>query len=275
MGFKDAERAYAVMSITGTPKVVLVALAHRADDKTHRTIVGQDTLADMIGQGVKTVQRALGVLESADLIVRKARFRKDGPRTSDEITLTLDHPTDSRSVPSDKLTTSQIDQESDSPRPPDNLTETTGQIVPAYKDGHSEGQSVGHSGLSSDTAVAATRPEIDELLDLLDSEIIRNGGKAPNRTKKNRDAVRLMLDRDGYSAEQIARAIQWCQADEFWRSNILSASKLRQKYEQLRLAAMRTNAPRRLTPEQRARQTFAELSGADSLSINPPMEISA
>ena len=39
--------------------------------------------------------------------------------------------------------------------------------------------------------------------------------------------------------EQIEAAIRWCQADEFWRSNILSASKLREKYDQLRLAAAR------------------------------------
>lgn len=94
--------------------------------------------------------------------------------------------------------------------------------------------------LSSEVAGAPIRPEVNDLLDLLDSEIIRNGGKAPKRTKKNVDAVRLMLDRDGYTADQIERAIRWCQADEFWRANILSASKLREKYEQLRLAASRS-----------------------------------
>lgn len=98
--------------------------------------------------------------------------------------------------------------------------------------------------LSSETAIAPIRPEVTRLLDLLDTEIVRNGGKAPKRTKKNVDAVRLMLDRDGYSEAQIERAIRWCQADEFWRANILSASKLREKYEQLRLAAQRaTHSP--------------------------------
>ena len=92
---------------------------------------------------------------------------------------------------------------------------------------------------SSGVAVATPRPEIDRLLNILDTEIIRNGGRAPKRTKKNIDAVRLMLDRDGYTADQIERAIRWCQADEFWRANILSASKLREKYEQLRAAAAR------------------------------------
>lgn len=96
---------------------------------------------------------------------------------------------------------------------------------------------------SSDAADAAPRPEVLQLLDLLDAEIERNGGKKPSRTKKNLDAARLLIDRDGKTPDQIATAIRWCQSDEFWRSNILSMSKLREKYEQLRLAAERSRKP--------------------------------
>lgn len=93
---------------------------------------------------------------------------------------------------------------------------------------------------SSEIADAITRPEIEHLLNLLDAEIRNNGGKPPTRTKRNADATRLLLDKDGHTVEQIERAIRWCQADEFWRANILSMSKLREKYDQLRLAASRT-----------------------------------
>ena len=106
---------------------------------------------------------------------------------------------------------------------------------------------------SSEIADAIARPEIDYLLDILDGEIIRNGGKAPSRTKKNRDAVRLMLDRDKHTVDQIERAIRWCQADEFWRANILSASKLREKYETLRIAATRSK-PGNVTPIQQPKR---------------------
>lgn len=106
------------------------------------------------------------------------------------------------------------------------------------------------SNSSSDSADAEPRPEIIQLLDLLDTEIERNGGRKPNRTKKNIDATRLMLDRDGHTVDQISRAIRWCQADEFWRSNILSMSKLREKYDQLRLAAQRKQ-PGNVTPMKR------------------------
>lgn len=126
--------------------------------------------------------------------------------------------------------------------------------------------------LSSDAALAAPRPEIDALLDLLDSEIVSNGSKPPARTQKNRDAIRLMLDRDGRTVEQIENAIRWCQADSFWRSNILSAVKLREKYDQLRLTAQRQQGSSRPTPEQRARQTYADLTGVP-LAIDPPREM--
>ena len=83
------------------------------------------------------------------------------------------------------------------------------------------------------------RPEMVELLDLLDECIQGNGFKVPNRTKKNRDAVRLLLDRDGKTVDQVRAAIRWATGDEFWRGNIRSMSKLREKWDQLSAAAAR------------------------------------
>tara|TARA_R100000365_G_scaffold3491_1_gene11667 strand:- start:2102 stop:2968 length:867 start_codon:yes stop_codon:yes gene_type:complete len=114
----------------------------------------------------------------------------------------------------------------------------------------------GNSSSSSEVAEATSRPELDELLDLLDSLIIANGGKAPSRSKKNTDAVRLLLDRDGRTYEQVAAAIHWSQSDEFWRANILSMSKLREKYDQLRLAAQRQRKDRQ--PQSKAARNAAE-----------------
>lgn len=80
------------------------------------------------------------------------------------------------------------------------------------------------------------------ILDHLDAALAANGVKAPSRTKKNLDAARLLLDRDNHTVEEVCRAIDFATNDEFWRSNILSMSKLREKYEQLRLAARRPQA---------------------------------
>lgn len=165
----------------------------------------------------------------------------------------------------------QSDTDSDSePEPTGNPDETEKK---AEIEIELEIEKIPSESLSSDAALAAPRPEIDALLDLLASEIVSNGSKPPARTQKNRDAIRLMLDRDGRTVDQIENAIRWCQADSFWRSNILSAVKLREKYDQLRLTAQRQQGSSRPTPEQRARQTYADLTGGDPLAIDPPREM--
>lgn len=109
----------------------------------------------------------------------------------------------------------------------------------------------------SEIADATPRRDVEELLDLLDEEIERNGGKKPKRTKKNDDAIRLMLDRDNIPAGDIAGAIRWCQANEFWRANILSASKLREKYDTLRAQANRKQSPPKTFGQQRQDNTLS------------------
>jgi hypothetical protein len=99
-------------------------------------------------------------------------------------------------------------------------------------------------------------------LDLLDDELRRNGNKVGRRSVKSRDAMRLMLDRDKRTPDQIERAIRWCQTDEFWRGVILSASKLREKYDQLRLAATRKTG----------QQTFAQQRQSNALALVAALE---
>lgn len=118
--------------------------------------------------------------------------------------------------------------------------------------------------ISSEIAEAIPRPEIITLLDILDSEIKRNGAKPPSRTKHNIDAARLMLDRDGRTVEQVTAAIRWCQADEFWRSNILSMSKLREKYDQIRLDAERKRGPGKPT---RGQEHLAYIASLDRREV--------
>lgn len=118
---------------------------------------------------------------------------------------------------------------------------------------------------SSSTATPTTvakpeRPEVEHLCKLLADAIEANGSKRPTVTQGWRDAARLLLDKDGRTAEQVARAIAWSQGDEFWRSNILSMPTLRRQYDRLRLAAQRghsSNGHRESTTDQRVAQTLA------------------
>jgi len=83
------------------------------------------------------------------------------------------------------------------------------------------------------------RADVERLCAHLADRIEANGSKRPAITKRWRDSARLMLDRDGRTEQQVTTAIDWCQDSEFWRSNILSMPKLREKYDQLRLQASR------------------------------------
>ena len=60
--------------------------------------------------------------------------------------------------------------------------------------------------------------------------------KEPNFQNWAND-IRLMHERDDIPYEQIKNAITWCQKDSFWKANILSAKKLREKFPTLYLAA--------------------------------------
>ena len=48
------------------------------------------------------------------------------------------------------------------------------------------------------------------------------------------DHIRLMIERDNRTAEQIKNMIDWCQNNEFWKQNILSTAKLRKQYDTMR-----------------------------------------
>ncbi|MGQ4353221.1 hypothetical protein [Streptomyces drozdowiczii] len=119
---------------------------------------------------------------------------------------------------------------------------------------------------ASDTAepVGATvtqiRPDVEQACTLLADLIEANGCRRPTITKDWRDAARLLIDKDGVALDDVLGAIRWSQADDFWRSNILSMPKLRKQYDTLRLQAQRgrvqpaaATAPRTMTDEEKKR----------------------
>lgn len=79
-----------------------------------------------------------------------------------------------------------------------------------------------------------SNPDAADMLAYFDSRVEHNGFKRPTRTKKNDDAARLMLTRDGLDGAEIRQVMDWALSDEFWRTNIRSFSKFREKFETLR-----------------------------------------
>jgi hypothetical protein len=116
-----------------------------------------------------------------------------------------------------------------------------------HVDGDGEVMVKGSDGETSRelTLAEAPRHDVDRICDHLADRIEANGANRPTVTAKWRDAARLMLDRDGRTEDEIHGAIDWCQADEFWRANVLSMPKLREKYDTLRLQAQRRSRPTR------------------------------
>lgn len=96
------------------------------------------------------------------------------------------------------------------------------------------------SALRSDVAtVTRIRPDVEEACALLADLIEANGSRRPTITKAWRDAARRMIDLDKRTIDDVLGAIRWCQADDFWRANVLSMPTLRRQYDRLRLAARR------------------------------------
>lgn len=86
---------------------------------------------------------------------------------------------------------------------------------------------------------AEPRDDVERICQHLADRIAGNGSRRPTITAAWRDSARLLLDRDQRTEAQVHTAIDWCQDDTFWRGNVLSLPKLRDKYDQLRLQAQR------------------------------------
>ena len=88
-------------------------------------------------------------------------------------------------------------------------------------------------------AVVDPRPDVDAVCDAMAASVQRRTGRAPRITATWRTQARLMIDRDGRTVEEIARVIDWAEGNDFWRANVLSVPKLRQKFDTLRLQSQR------------------------------------
>lgn len=87
------------------------------------------------------------------------------------------------------------------------------------------------------TSTNEVRDDVMELCELMQQLIEANGSKRPVISAAWKTDARLLLDKDGRDLETAKRLMRWCQGDNFWKSNVLSIPKFREKFDQLRLAA--------------------------------------
>ena len=102
----------------------------------------------------------------------------------------------------------------------------------------------GNSEDDSSGVVSPIRDDVAAILDHLDQRIAANGARIPTRSKANVDAARLLLDADGQPSAEVHDVIDWATRDDFWAPNILSAKKLRAKFDQLKMQRQRKNGRR-------------------------------
>ena len=64
------------------------------------------------------------------------------------------------------------------------------------------------------------------------------------------DDIRKLVELDGKAVEKVRKMIDWCQGDNFWKTNILSAQKLRDHFEKMEKQAKSLRAKKTVTRKE-------------------------
>lgn len=108
------------------------------------------------------------------------------------------------------------------------------RVVVAYAVGTTTHNPQQHSSLPGLPA-EEQRDDVNKICETLQARMVGNGIKEPTITKEWRREARLLLDKDGYPLDIVMHVLEWSQKDRFWKANIQSVPKLRQKFGQLLL----------------------------------------
>jgi hypothetical protein len=226
----------------GIDRLVLLAIADCAADHGGDSWPSIATLVDKTKLGERTVQRAIKRLAELGELTVKSNAGKHGVNV---YRIDMSHP----------VGTTPRHRDTPSERHP--VDESKGGVRDDVDPRQSDTRTVLEPSIKAtiqqpSSSEPAPRADVDALCTHLADRIEANGSKRPTIGQRWRDAARRLIDIDGRTEQQIHAAIDWCQGDEFWRSNILSMPKLREKYEQMRLQASRTtNGGKPSTTDQR------------------------
>jgi len=213
--------------VSATAIKLYLVLRKNGDNKRGVSFWSRKKLAEQLGTSPNTMDRAKKELIEMGALCQINRKNKDGDWTSN-----LYH-VHTSSVQNCKYLCSSMGR----PIPTDGYTPipTSGERT----NNHIELRTNEHTRTYGDEIHAAC----NLLADLIES----NGSKRPVINDRWLSDMERLHRIDERSWEQITKAIQWCQADDFWRANIMSPGKLRKQYDQLRLAAQRGNKQSKFT----------------------------
>lgn len=233
---------------TGNPtaKLVLTVLADHAgqvDDESpvarladgrYVTWIGNEAIANVVEIDARSVRRWIAHLEDRGLVQRVTRTRSNGSHTSNFVILAVD---DSGAAPFTPPDSSVRGGRT----PVSGEGEDAGVLPRTHKDEPpGEREKKTSSSSRAEPKNQDQREDVEQVCSLLAEKIAANGCKRPTVTRAWRDEARRLIDRDGRTVTQVIAAINYATSDPFWRANILSMTKLREKYDQLRLSYLRT-----------------------------------
>lgn len=127
--------------------------------------------------------------------------------------------------------------------------------------------------IRSDTDHAGSdepRADVRDLCDALSEALTHNGVKH-TIGKRWHTAARLILDSDGRPFDEVIEVIDYATTDDFWRPNILSMTKLREKYDTLRLQMQRKPAMSR--QDEVLRREWARINAEECGDVLPMRQI--
>jgi hypothetical protein len=213
--------------VSATAIKLYLVLRKNGDNKRGTSYWSRRKLAEQLGTSSNTMDRAKKELIDMGALCQINRKKKDGDWTSNLYHLHTASITNCRYLYSPVGT--PIPTDGDTPIP------TSGE------------RTNNHIELRTNELSCTYGDENYQACNLLADLIEANGSKRPAVTDKWLSDMERLNRIDERSWEQITRAIEWCQADDFWRGNIMSPSKLRKQYDQLRLAAQRGNKQSKFT----------------------------
>lgn len=215
----------------GNDRLVLIAIADEADDDGTNSYPSIDRIARRARVNKRTTMRALERLEeTGELVVQRPEVQGRGHHNRYGVVMGRD-PEEVLALvqKGDTLAGSAVEERRGKAR----------KGAPMSAPDPQTHEPVGDP--SAEPSVSPFLEDAQRLCELLADLIARDGSKRPSVTGRWVEEAERMLRLDGRDPVKAERLLRWCQDDTFWRANILSMPKFREKYDQLR---KRANAER-------------------------------
>ena len=94
---------------------------------------------------------------------------------------------------------------------------------------------------------------------------LKEKGVSTARIEKSKgtwiDSIRLLIEQDKYTLEDLRDVFKLLQKDDFWKQNILSTNKLREKFENLLIKARTNGQNKKINKEGCTPEELAEIIG--------------